>query len=82
MDIIIAVAFSKTTIALFPYWYLCPEKKRSDMRVFQMFWCVSAFKEVWSPFPSCSVEVSKFEELQALSENENIKRLAVYHKYH
>ncbi|RMC07977.1 hypothetical protein DUI87_15449 [Hirundo rustica rustica] len=27
-------------------------------------------------------EVSKFEELQALSENENIKRFAVYHKYH
>lgn len=39
-------------------------------------------KKFWSPFPSCSVEVSKFEELQALSENENIKRLAVYHKYH
>ena len=39
-------------------------------------------KKFWNPFPSCSVEVSKFEELQALSENENIKRLAVYHKYH
>lgn len=39
MEIITAVAFLKTTtIALFPYWCLCPEKKRSDTRVFQMFW--------------------------------------------
>lgn len=39
-------------------------------------------EKFWNLVPSSSIEVSKFEELQALSENENIKRLAVYHKYH